>query len=171
MSSPPASWGTPSLQRLAPDNWSLWRAIRLRALGDSPDAFGSTLAREKEFTESDWREYLAEGITVVVLDAGRPVACSAVFSNRPGSAAVVAMWVEPAHRGRGHSRWMLDALVAWACERGLAVEIGVNRANPVARAAYEDYGFVATSHCHPLRDDSDQVCDVLELSTDRVRRG
>lgn len=153
------------LRRLAPDDWAGWRDIRLRALADTPDAFGSTLELERTFTEADWRSRLS-GATVVASSGGEPVGCGAVFENRPGHAAVVAMWVEPAYRGQGLSRRILDDLVGWARERGLTVEIGVSRASPTAhaaRAAYESYGFVHTGRTHPLRPASPHTCDVLEL--------
>ncbi len=147
---------------LTPDDWELWREVRLRALADAPDAFGSTLAREQAYGEDDWREWLNEP-AVVALEDGAAVACGALFANRPGYAAVVAMWVAPDLRGRGLSRRVLDVLVDWAGARGLRVELGVNRLNPVARAAYLAYGFAPTPRCHPLRDGSDKICDVLEL--------
>jgi GNAT superfamily N-acetyltransferase len=150
------------LRLLGPDDWETWREVRLRSLADSPDAFGSTLEREQDFTEADWRARLTMP-AVVVSSGGRSVACGAVFVERPGFAMVIAMWVDPAHRGRGLSRAVLDALVAWAREQGLTPELGVNRSNPVARAAYLSYGFEPTTRTHPLREGSEQVCDVLEL--------
>ncbi|MGH3412702.1 MAG: GNAT family N-acetyltransferase [Marmoricola sp.] len=99
------------LRFLHADDWRVWREIRLRALADSPDAFGSTLARERSFTEVDWRRRCGDR-SVVAFHGDLAVACGAVFADRPGYAAVVAMWVDPAQRGRGHSRRILDALVA-----------------------------------------------------------
>lgn len=154
------------LRQLTPDDWALWAGIRLRSLADAPDAFGSTLERESAFVESDWRARMTNP-AVVVLDDDRPVACGAVFPNRPGRAAIVAMWVDPAARGRGLSRRVLDALVASMAGSGLTLELGVNRSNPVARAAYLSYGFVETGQTHPLREGSGQVCDILELPVTR----
>jgi GNAT superfamily N-acetyltransferase len=161
-----------TLRTLPPEEWPTWRAIRLRALADTPDAFGSTLAAEQAYQESDWREWLEEPAVVALDQSGAPVACGAVFERAPGRAAVVSMWVDPAHRGRGLSRRVLDVLVGWARARGLAVEIGVNRANPAARAAYASYGFVPTGESYPLREGSGQRCDALVLpGPEAVRPG
>jgi hypothetical protein len=45
-----------SIRRFDRDEWPTYRAVRLRALGDSPDAFGSTLAREEALTDAEWAE-------------------------------------------------------------------------------------------------------------------
>jgi len=152
-----------TVRRLEPDDWELWRDVRLRSLAEAPDAFGSTLEREQGFAEDDWRLRLESPAVVVELD-GRAVACGAAFSPAPGRAMVVAMWVEPSHRGRGLSRAVLDPLVAWARDQGLTVELGVAPGNTAARSAYLSYGFTPTGRTHPLREGSACVCDVLELS-------
>jgi GNAT superfamily N-acetyltransferase len=118
---------------------------------------------EQTFDEAAWRQRLSSPSVVAFDEHDDPVACGAVFPKPPDRAVVVAMWVEPSHRGRGLSRMVLDVLVGWARERGLAIEIGVNTANPGARAAYEAYGFVPTGHRYPLRDGSEQRCESLEL--------
>lgn len=151
------------VRHLGVEEWTLWRGLRLRSLAEEPDAFGSSLAHEQGYTEADWREDLAEGCTVVAFTGGEPIGCGAVFKDRPGSATVVAMWVAPTHRRRGLSHRILDVLAAWARSQGLSLELGVNRTNATALAAYESYGFVTTGRCHPLRDGSEQVCDIFTL--------
>jgi hypothetical protein len=46
------------LRRLSPDDWLLWREVRLRALEDSPDAFGATLSEWGAAGEDRWRSRL-----------------------------------------------------------------------------------------------------------------
>ena len=147
------------VRRLGPDDWQVLRDVRLRALADSPDAFASTFDREAAFTEADWRQRLAGPVYVV----GVPevVAMGGVFA-RDGLFHVWGMWTDPAHRGRGHARRILDALMP---ERGLVV-LDVNLANPAARTAYERYGFVATGETEPLRPGSEQRVERMELQVE-----
>jgi predicted GNAT family acetyltransferase len=146
-----------SLRRVGPDDWETFREIRLRSLAGAPDAFGSTLQREQTFTETDWRERVS-GPVYVVLDPG-PVSVGGLFDNE-GVGQVWGMWTDPDHRGRGHARTILDAMIP---ADGPA-QLHVNTANAVARAAYERYGFVRTGRYEPLRPGSDQQMELMVLT-------
>ena len=135
--------------------WRTWRDIRLRSLQDSPDAFGSTYAREVTFTERDWRGRLdAPGPAVLVYDHDEPVGMGAGWRYEPGRMRIVAMWTDPRVRGRGVGTQVLDALVGWARAHDLRPDLCVAEGNPAARAVYERYGFVATGETAPLREGS-----------------
>ena len=110
-SAPPASSSSTmrEVRRVGPDDWEAWRDIRLRSLRDSPDAFGSTYEREAPFTEALWRERLTQGPRVLVLEDGEPVALGGGFPVDAGL-MVFGMWTDPAHRGRGHARAILDVV-------------------------------------------------------------
>ena len=92
-----------SVRRLGPDDWEVFRDIRLRSLADSPDAFGSTLEREQAFDRGRLAAAASRGPVYVVLDDPRPVAVGGVFDD-DGVLHVWGMWTDPAHRGRGHAR-------------------------------------------------------------------
>jgi ribosomal protein S18 acetylase RimI-like enzyme len=145
-----------ALRRLGPDDWEDLRDIRLRSLADSPDAFASTLEREQEFTEDDWRRRLSGPVYVV--DDPRPVAVGGIFDNH-GSPHVWGMWTDPGHRGRGHARRILDALIP----PGTSAQLDVNITNGGARAVYQRYGFVGTGELEPLRPGSDQRVELMVL--------
>jgi ribosomal protein S18 acetylase RimI-like enzyme len=153
-----------SLRRLGPDDWEIFREIRLAALAEAPDAFGSTLEREQGFTEDDWRERLG-GAVCVVDDAGPaglgPVSVGGVFDNA-GTPHVWGMWTHPDHRRRGHARRILDALIP----AGTPAQLDVHVENGGARTTYERYGFVATGEVEPLRPGSDQLIELMVLPAD-----
>ena len=58
---------TLSVRRCGPDDWSGLRAIRLEALADTPDAYGSTYEENVRWRDAQWKNaatnrlyYLAE---------------------------------------------------------------------------------------------------------------
>lgn len=156
---------TPSTRRLGPDDWELYKALRLRSLEHSPDAFGSTLEREQGFTESDWRGRLQGPMFVSYADH-RPVALGGGFLGENAVMQIWAMWTDPQHLRQGHARRILDELVAIADAHGFAVHLDVAMSNPVARTAYANYGFVETNKCHPLREGSSIQCMGMVLKRD-----
>jgi ribosomal protein S18 acetylase RimI-like enzyme len=148
------------VRRLGPDDWETFRDIRLASLADSPDAFGSSLEREQAFIEEDWRRRL--GGPVYVVDDPDPVSVGGIFDN-DGIGQIWGMWTDPAHRGRGHARRILDAVTPHLPQ----VQLHVNITNGGARLVYERYGFVGTGEVEPLRPGSDMQIELMVLS----RRG
>jgi ribosomal protein S18 acetylase RimI-like enzyme len=150
------------------DDWPVWRSIRLRALRDSPSAFGSTYTRELAFTEDDWVRRLTSGDSVSVLAEdgdGRPVGMGGGYPDLPGFVHVVAMWVDPAVRERGVGRPVLGGIERWAGERGLRLHLDVNTTNVGARRCYEHYGFTATGETRPLREASADLVERMVLAS------
>ena len=149
---------TTSVRVVTAEDWASWRDLRLRALADSPSAFGSTLEREQAFTRDDWVSRLTspDGVALLAWLDHVPVGMGAGFQDLPGLLHVVAMWTDPAYRGRGVGSAVLTALEEWATTRGLRLHLDVNVANPGARALYERAGYVGTGETRPLREGSDE---------------
>lgn len=140
-----------SLRRLTADDWAEMRDLRLAALQDSPDAFGSTYARELAFTETDWRTRLSKPSAVTyVADhpdfADGPVGISGGYVNpETGLPELVSMWVRPDARGRGFSIELVEAVVGWAKGLGVdRIQLWVAEVNPAALKLYERSGFTLT---------------------------
>lgn len=145
------------------DDWATWRDLRLRALQDTPTAFGSTYEREVAYTELDWRNYArspaearddSAGPSLLAYVDGVAVGMGGGYCDRPGWLHVVAMWTDPAWRGRGVGRAVLGHVVGWAEERGQRVELWVADVNPGARRLYEGWGFRADGRREPMREGS-----------------
>lgn len=145
------------------DDWEQFRALRLRALADSPDSFGATLAEASAQAPSVWRERTTSGGPVVLAFAG-PAATGMGGLHLPaatGDAFVWGMWVEPAARGRGVATRILERLLAHADREGRPVTLHVTRGNDGARRLYERHGFVATGEVQPLREGSPVRIDTM----------
>jgi GNAT superfamily N-acetyltransferase len=165
----PGSDTSVQVRAVGADDWRSCRDIRLRALQDSPDAFGSTYDLESGFTEDQWRTRLAgpDHVSVLAYWATAPIGMGAGFQDLPGLLHVVAMWVDPSARGRGVGPQVLDVIRGWAQERGLGLHLDVHTGNTGARRSYERYGFVATGELRPLRDGSAELVERMLLPPNR----
>src|SRR5690242_175307 len=108
---------SPTVRRFAANEWRVYRALRLHALRDAPDAFGSTLAREEAFPDDEWVQRLAKGadspmdFPIVAEDDSRPVGLAWVRID-PVDAKVAELyqvWVDPTYRRRGVGRLVIDS--------------------------------------------------------------
>ena len=141
------------VRRALPADWKVLRDIRLRALAESPWAFASTLAREEAFGEQDWRRRLEHGHCFLAWADGRPVGCVAGFADEelPQEQHLVAMWVEPAHRGTSAATELVEAVCRQARADGaVAVRLWVVDGNARARRFYERLGFTTTGLRQPV---------------------
>jgi GNAT superfamily N-acetyltransferase len=146
------------------EEWETWRDIRLRALQDTPTAFGSTYEREIGFTESDFRERLGgSGPAVLAMTRDVAVGMGAGYQDAEGWLHVVAMWVDPAWRGQWVGNLVLDQIVDWARGHGLRAHLDVTAGNSAARRLYERYGFVGTGETRPLRPGSQHTTERMNL--------
>jgi ribosomal protein S18 acetylase RimI-like enzyme len=139
------------VRRLVAEEWELMKDVRLRALADAPENFGSNLAREAAFTEKDWRGRFVTSVSFVAMDGDKPVGLvGGVLYD--GGWVLVAMWVAPEARGKRIAGLLIDAVVAHAAGQGApAVSLEVFEGNSSALRAYERYGFAATENGKPGR--------------------
>lgn len=148
-----------------PDDWATVRDVRLRALADSPDAFGARLEDNRALPEQTWRERLAApNPTLLGLRDGRGVAMGGILPTDPGVAMVWGMWTDPAHRGLGAGRRILDRLLEWSRDAGRTPYLHVAEGNDAARALYVSRGFEPTGEWHPLREGSPVLIEEMVLS-------
>lgn len=140
------------VQRASPAQWEAVKETRLRALADSPYAFGSTLAREVRFDDQEWQRRVANGNTFLAWSQGRSVGIVAVVvGDVHDERHLVAMWVEADQRGNGAVAKLVEAICEWARADGAAaVTLWVADGNPRARRFYERVGFRSTGERQPM---------------------
>jgi RimJ/RimL family protein N-acetyltransferase len=153
-----------AVRRLEPDDWELLREVRLRSLADTPDAFGSTHAREAEYDETRWRELLSGGGWFLAFDGEAPVGIVCGYhddSSPDDQRHLVAMWVAPQARGTGLAPELVAAVIDWARDDGATeVTLGVADGNERARAVYLRYGFTPTGEAFPLHSDPSRNIEI-----------
>lgn len=132
-------------------DWATYRDVRLASLADSPDAFGSTLARETELTEADWKARVARSATFLGARGGRALAtATGIRSTDPddGGVEIVGVWAHPDARGTGLPAATVRAVVSWAGERPVRLWVAVT--NVAAERFYAKLGFEPTGRRGPL---------------------
>ncbi len=137
-----------TLQRLSPDDWRLWRIVRLQALEDAQYAFATSLSawQGEGDQESRWRKRLEDvPFNVVAAVDGRPVGqVSGTELDDRLSIELISLWVAPISRGCGIGEALIDAVAGWAEEiSARGVSLAVKDGNSHAIALYERTGFVA----------------------------
>ena len=152
-----------TVRALLPGEVELWRSIRLRALRDAPDAFGTTYEEALAWPDEQWATHVGWATApdarqaVYLATVDDTVAGCGRVSQEDGSvtALITSMWVDPAARRRGVAGALLDACEQWARAAGCtSVELEVAELNPGARLLYERAGFLETGELRQLRDGS-----------------
>lgn len=161
---------------LGEDDWEVYRAIRLAALSESPEAFVGTHDEEQEYPESLWRERMRRSTRLLAQRDGRPVGVLSLGRVGPPErqvAEVFGLWVHPAARGTGVASRLLEAAADQARrddETHLAYWVGTENGRAVAFAS--GIGFRPTDFRRPLRvvsedDGGEEIAMVLPLGADR----
>jgi GNAT superfamily N-acetyltransferase len=146
-----------TVTRFLPDQWPLYRALRLACLADAPDAFGATLAEQQDWPDMLWQMRLQAGIDA--LDACPLLAsCDGVPAGlawgklEADGVHVYQVWVAPAFRGRGLAGALLDAVIDWArAMHAGAVHLSVALGAAAANRLYLRAGFRPNGPPHVLR--------------------
>lgn len=159
------------IRRLRPDEWAVFRDVRLRALADAPDAFGSTHAREVAQSDDEWQALVRsnERAIFIATTGGSSVglAIGAQQRGEADAAGLFAMWVAPQSRGHGIGAALIDAVATWARREGYqSVSLGVETTNESAIALYTRWGFADTGARVPLRDNSDLMIRIMVARLD-----
>ncbi|MGH9172639.1 MAG: GNAT family N-acetyltransferase [Acidimicrobiales bacterium] len=150
-----------TVRRVALEEWTVLRQVRLAAMLDSPSAFGSTYERELSFTEDRWRERIERSPWWLAWLGEQPVGIIAAFTAEPESAPadrhVVSMWVDPVARRQGVARILLDTVASWSLGDGAdTLSLWVADGNEPAVRLYESYGFSLTGDQAPMPSNPDR---------------
>jgi len=138
-----------------------YKAVRLRALKDTPLAFGSTYVRESQFTEDEWNARTAnldgnKAVGYLASLYGDYVGLAVCFldDNDSSIAYLYSMWVAPEQRRSGVGKELVTTIERWAAEHGArTLDLMVTNINHSAITFYERLGYKKTGHTEPYRND------------------
>lgn len=154
-----------TIEQVGLQNIETFKTVRLRALADSPSAFGSTYARESSFSEEEWvarveRWNGERGIGYLAMEDGMP--CGIAGALRDGDdltrAQLVSMWTAPTHRRCGVGRLLVESVVDWGREHNVrTLQLFVTSINDAAIRFYEGLEFEMTGRTEPYPNDPDLI--------------
>jgi hypothetical protein len=113
------------LRQLSPEDWAVWRDLRLLALAEAPYAFSSQLSdwQGECDREEQWRARLEVpgSYNIVAMLEGRPVGMASGMPDVEDDAVeLTSMWVSPAVRGQGVRTSSSGAWNSGPCSLALA---------------------------------------------------
>jgi ribosomal protein S18 acetylase RimI-like enzyme len=150
-----------TLEPITPQNASIFKAARLRALQDTPSAFGSTYAKESLLTDADWITRAGnwngeKSILYLAMDTGEAVGIAGSYLDQDDAtrAQLISMWTAPTHRQQGIGRLLVDKIRSWAYLRSArTLQLMVTSSNDPAISFYQRLGFTLTGHTEPYPND------------------
>lgn len=153
-----------------PNEWRIYRSIRLEALREAPNAFAMSYEESAARGDAKWLDRLKEArpdqLPLAVFEGDRAVGlCWVLFADPdPATAHLIQMWVALDVRGFGLSRSMLLASIEWARENNVErMVLGVTQGGIPARRFYESMGFRAEGPSEPSREGSTLRIDNMSL--------
>ena len=163
---------TVSVSRIAPAEWQSYKRLRLNALEQAPDAFGSTFEETVRRADSSWQARLrdahpAHDLPLFGRVDGNPVglAWGMLDADKHADAYLFQMWVDPGCRGKGVGRALLAATIQWARnQRAARLLLSVTVDDSPAWRMYAAAGFVAQGAPEPLREGTTLIAQPMALS-------
>ncbi len=150
----------------------MYRRLRLQALTESPDAFGSTLEAEAKSKDTDWQKRLRSGVLsecdlpVVAELKGKPIGLAWGRREEPDAVEVILyqMWVAPGSRRQGVGRMLLEQVISWAKTLDVRfISLSVAHGNTPAARLYLEAGFEWVDHIAPSGADSKPAMQTMRL--------
>jgi ribosomal protein S18 acetylase RimI-like enzyme len=176
-----------TVRSLGEEDWREFKAIRLAALRDSPDAFAASADDEEGFEEDFWRLRVRRSTRLVAVRRdsdgnaeSQPVGVVSLGQGKDDEgrvAEIFGLWVAPDARGTGVATKLVEASAERARRDGrthVSYWVGTDNGRAVAFAS--GIGFRPTDFRRPMRvtpgddeDDEEEIAMVLPLGDDRAR--
>jgi GNAT superfamily N-acetyltransferase len=152
------------VRRARADDWLALKTIRLEALRDTPEAYGSTIITALTFSEDRWRTMTAQMCYFLVERGGQVVGMAAggLNNDHAGAHWLYGMYVTPSARGGAAAVMLVDVVEEWARGEG-ATELHLDVTTCVARASafYLKLGFRPTGERHAMFRDPTMTLETM----------
>lgn len=137
------------VKRLNKSDWEKYRDIRLEALKDEPDAFGSSYDEYKDKSDSYWKDKMSlssekngKSFLCAVLDDNNFVSIGGAYQDENNEWNVIAIYTKKEFRGSGAGALLFNKILEESKNRGIKkVFLRVNTKREPAISLYKKFGF------------------------------
>ena len=142
------------ITKLTGTEWQEYRNLRLRALKEDPQAFGTNYKTSLEYTEEEWKRRLdnaSKGETNWLLfakDNDKLVGMVGAYLEKEvkDTATIISVYVPNEERGKGISKKLMEHLLNELSHKTFLkkVKLTVNKNQASAVGLYKKFGFLET---------------------------
>ena len=141
--------GDVEIRRFQPDEWRLYKAIRLKALHSDPNVFGSNHAKEAAYTDDKWQSAIVDDKMGIfgLFHYEDVIGMTGIALARDDASGTTAKlwgsWLEKSWRKQGLSKKMYEARLDWAKPHPAVRRIVVShrQSNAASKKANQKHGF------------------------------
>ncbi len=134
-----------NIKLLTSQDVDAWKRIRLEALQNSSESFGSSYEEEVLYTEEDWQKHLENSYVFGIFVNNELVAsaCYAPLANIKGKhrGIIWGVYTKVAHRKKGFSKLLMQNLITHAQNKVRQLHLSCTTINHQAHSMYEHLGF------------------------------
>ena len=133
------------IRLLEKENWKQFKAIRLEALSECPEAFGSSLEEESNLSDAEFEQNFKKSTFFGAIQNNQLVGCTGFFicslSKMSHRGVVFSMYIKNGYRGQGIGNALLNAVITHAKNRVIQLHLTVVTTNQTALKLYQKNGF------------------------------
>lgn len=150
------------IEKLQPDEWQLYKQLRLEALLNEPAAFSSTYAETSQRPDAHWQQRLLEaqagekGWLLFARENGCLVGMiGAMHEPESDAVDIISVYVAREKRGQGVGAALMAAILAEVRSKNAfqKAALSVNADQAAAVALYRRFGFQVTAEITDLMGD------------------
>lgn len=133
------------IKLLNKENWQVWKALRLEALQNTPEAFCASFEEEFCLSDQKFQDWLEQcSIFGAFLD-NQLIGCAGFYCldalKTKHRGVLWGTYIKPTYRGKGIASHLIDAVIIHARSCVMQLHLTCVTSNTTALKIYQNHGF------------------------------
>jgi ribosomal protein S18 acetylase RimI-like enzyme len=134
-----------NIRVLNQQDWQVWKDLRLEALQNAPEAFGTSYKEAADQSDEEFQANLVQTDIFGAFVNSDMVGCGGFsrlkYIKMKHRGILYGMYIKPEFRGQGIADQLIEAVIAHAQSRVTQLHVTCVTTNPAAVKLYEKHGF------------------------------